>query len=340
MNRVRRTGIALAALAVSSAAAAAPIGTLESEARFLVRAGGDAEFVRMDQASYTFFSGDTIRADRGAAVLNFETGGGLGFHEGTQATVTMNDDGTVTGDVAVGKVLYALPEAAAGMQLTAGEFTITTIAPEARRVDVAGSGERVGTVEALADGHVRVDARSGDVHVLRAGAERVQVAAGESVGLLNVPEAAAVDVQAASDITITAPERVGTGRQFEVTWQSAQPIEGDYLVIAPEGAPADQFEAVVSTTEGSELTFTAPSSAGDYEVRVIDRDSGEVKGFVPLAVVPDEAAAVVAGGAAAGGGGGLGAAGTAVAVAAGAVAVYIGTEVADDDDGQQEPVSP
>lgn len=328
--------IALAFGASGAAAEVSAMGTLQSGSAFQVRAADAEDFVSIRERDYSWFAGDTIRASRGVAVLNLNAGGGLGFYQGAEATIGTDALGRVTGEVLAGKVLYALPEDSAGMQLTAGNFTLATGSDEARRVDVALGGEFVGEIQRLEGGHVKVSVRSGELNIVDGEATRVQVSAGETLGLLDVPEAQAVQVQSAADIAITAPEEVGTREQFQVAWESAQPLEGDYLVIAPEGAPAGEFEAVVSTSEGTQLDFTAPGSAGDYEIRVIDQASGAVKSSVPLVVTGSEPAAALVGAGAAGGSGPIGGA---IAVAAGGVGVFIGSQAADDDD-DPEPVSP
>ena len=339
------TAVACALAFVSAGALAdvsanvSAIGTLESEAPFQVRSADAEQFVRIRQSEYSWFSGDTVRVGNGVAVLNLNTGGGFGFHDGTEASVALDAQGRVTGEILAGKVLYALPENAPGMELTAGNFTLSTESSQAERIDVARGGEFVGEIQRLEDGHVKVSVTAGTLNVVNGRAAQVQVSAGETLGLLDVPETQAVRVQSGEDIAVTAPQEIGSSQQLQISWQGAPPTQGDYIVIAPKGAPANEFDSVVSITEGQQLEFTAPSSAGDYEIRVIDRASGAVKSSQPLVVTAQPAAAAAAG-AGGSGGGGISAAGAAITVAAAGAAVYIGVEIADDDDDDDEPVSP
>ena len=335
-NRISKFFLATSALACASAWAG-PVGTLDADAAYDVRAAGESEFVRFTQSGATFYAGDTLRTHRGAAVLNLNAGGGLGFHAGSEGTVSTAADGTVQVALDAGRVLYALPDASQSLSLTAGNFTLTTVDPDAVRVNVSSGGEFVGTVQHLEGGNVKVEVQSGSLHVRNGSAMQVQVEAGEAVGLLDLPATAAVDVQTNPAVEIIAPETVGPNQTFEVQLSSPEALDGNYIAVAPEGAAPSRFESVASIRGESAISKTAPGSEGDYEIRLIDEDTGEILAFVPLSVSRPEA--VVAAASTVGAGGGGGAAAAAMAVAAGGVAVYIVSEASDDDDDPQ-PVSP
>ncbi|MDT8410266.1 MAG: hypothetical protein RQ741_11745 [Wenzhouxiangellaceae bacterium] len=314
---------------------AAPVGSLEADGPFEIRAAGDDRFVRMSQPTYTWFSGDSIRTRSGVAVLNLRDGGGIGFQEDSSATISLDDDGLVSGEVISGKILYALPDAGQQLRLQVGNFTLTTASPEAQRLNVNSGGEFVGTVERLGDGNMRVEVQSGALHVVNGHSARYQVSAGETIGLLDLP-ASTIKTQSGPRtaanglIRIESPERVGTGDEFRIRWTSEQAAEGDYVVVSKSGAAPDEFESVINTDEGQVLEFTAPGQPGDYEIRYLDGQTGQIEQFVYLDVVERRIAGYwwndrIIGGA--------------ITVAAGAVAVYIGVDAADDDNDRQ-PVSP
>lgn len=322
----------------ASPAVGSPIGTLQSEGRFQVVAADSDKAVTINQSEYTFFSGDTVIASSGDAVLNLNGGGGLGFPKGSRATVVQAENGGFETEVVEGALLYAFPEGRENFVFRVGNFTVHGQAPEVRSMQVARQGESVGTsvgtIERLSDGNIKATVRSGALHIRNGDSVRYQVSAGESVGLLDMPNRT---IRTQSEITtprqplvlIQSPERVGTNEDFLIRWEAAEPVDGDYVVIAESGAEPDEFESLVNSDEGNELAFEAPGDPGDYEIRFIDGQTGEIKRFVYLDVVQDVVGAywwdnrVI---------------GPAITVAAGAVAVYIGVEAADDDDPR--PVSP
>lgn len=335
MQTRSKLSVVFAAALLTSSAWADVIGSLDSSAQYQIRAADQSEFVNFSQSDYTWFSGDTIRARSGPAVLNLAAGGGIGFPQGAEATVSRDDSGTLHVELATGSVLYALTEADIAMNFKAGNFSLTTAPTDASRMNVASSEGLVGSVELLADGNIKVSVRSGELFVRNGGATRYQVSAGESVGLLDLPEQA-IEVQQApraSDllIEIESPEQVGTGEEFNIRWNSTQPGQRDYVVIAPEGAEPDEFDSVISTSEGQVLEFEAPATPGDYEIRYIDGETGDVNEFVYLDVVADPAAVVwrrdpigpILG--------------TGLAVAAGAIGIHIIDQSRND---PPDPVSP
>lgn len=331
-----RIVIALAiALWAVTAIASTPVGTLQSEGRFQVISAEGGKPVRLDQADYTFFSGDTVIVNHNDAVLNLNRGGGFGFPKGSRVTVVQTDSGAFEVDVLEGSLLYAFPEGRENFVFRAGNFTIHGQAPEVRSMQVSRDGASVGTIELLADGNIKASVRSGALHIRNGDSVRYQVSAGESVGLLDMPDRTIRTQSVISDprkplVLIQSPERVGTNEEFLIRWEAAEPAQGDYVVIAKSGAEPDEFESLVNSDEGNELQFEAPGSPGDYEIRFIDGQTGEIKRFVYLDVVQDVAGAywwdnrVV---------------GAFLGVTAGATGVYIVTERGGDG-SRERPVSP
>lgn len=322
------------ALWAVTAIASTPIGTLQSEGRFQVVAADSDKAVTINQADYTFFSGDTVIVSRDDAVLNLNGGGGFGFPKDSRVTVIQTETGSFEAAVLEGSLLYAFPDGRENFVFRVGNFTVHGQAPEVRSMQVASDGASVGTIELLADGNIKASVRSGALHIRNGDSVRYQVSAGESVGLLDMPNQT---IRTQSDISdprkplvlIQSPERVGTNDNFLIRWEAAEPVQGDYVVIAESGAEPDEFESLVNSDEGNELEFEAPGSAGDYEIRFIDGQTGEIKRFVYLDVVPDAIAPVwwdtrVVG--------------ALIGVTAGATGVYIVSER--DGNGRERPVSP
>jgi len=315
-------------------ALAGPIGSVESDGVYVVSAANGENAARFNASEYTFYSGDSIRSHAESTVLNLNTGGGLGIPRGTEVSVVRDDDGAVRVDLQSGALLYAFPAEQRAFEFRIGNFTVTGQPREPQALEVAQGQPSVGTIERLADGNLRASVRSGELFVAQGQSVRYQVSAGETVGLLDLPQQVRTQGTTAPGesppILMESPERVGTNDSFQVRWRSSEPVRGDYVAIAKSGAEPDEFVTVVSSDEGEILDFEAPGDPGDYEIRFIDGETGQVEKFVYLDVVERRAAGYwwdnrVIGGA--------------LAVAAGGVAIYIGAEIADDDGGRR-PVSP
>lgn len=323
-----------------------PIATVESDGVFEVTAHGPStamrtQSVRFNGSEYTFFPGDTVRSLADATVINLNSGGGLGLPRGAEVSVSMSADGIAEVNLHSGALLYAFPNAGDEFVIRVGNFTLRGVAPdvEVRQVAYADSrardGAHVGVVERLADGNLRASVRRGELQVRNGGATRYQVSAGESVGLLDVPPTklqtqTALEPAGQPLVLIQSPERVGTGENFQVLWEALEPAEGDYLAIAKSGAAPDEFVTVISTDEGPILEFEAPSRPGDYEIRFLDGETGEIERFVYLDVVENIVGAYwwddkLIGGV--------------LGVAAGGVAILIGSQI-DGGGGRPQPVSP
>ncbi len=316
-----------------SAAVGQPIGTVESDGWYSVQGGAGKAVERFNRSEYTAFSGDTITSQTESTVLNLTGGGGLGIPRDSSISITRGDQGNLTVELVAGAVLYAFPASDTSFAFHAGNFKVSGQSPEARSIPVNVRPASVGTIELLAGGNIKATVRSGELFVQNGGGVRYRVSAGESVGILDLP-ATTVLTQSASPATsplilIQSPERVGTGEEFQVLWESQQAVRGDYIAIAKSGAEPNEFVTVVSSDEGQILDLTAPSTPGDYEIRFIDGETGAVHKFVYLDVVQDIVPVywwnenVL---------------GAALAVAAGGTAIYIVAE--EGGSNRPRPVSP
>ena len=309
---------------------ASAIGELQSNGNYEIRTIQTNHFVKFTSDRYTWFSGDTLRTGESAAVLNLTDGGGFGFSDNTQASVALDDQGAIVVGIDSGSLIYALPDSSYELQIGAGNFTLTTRA--LGHHCISPPGRYVGIIEHLGDGNIKISIRSGELHVQNDETFIYRVAAGESVGLLDLPQQT-VRMESVSKpgplIEVEAPRQVAAGDRFNVQWRSTSSLEGDYLVIAERGSGMDEFESVASIIEGESLHFTSPENPGNYEVRLIDANTGAIKHCVPLEVMgPVEAGYVWDQ-----------AAGLPFSIAAGAIAVELIGEILDIGD-DRIPVSP
>lgn len=79
-----------------------------------------------------------------------------------------------------------------------------------------------------------------------------------------------------------SPDRVETGETITVEWTSEQPLSStDWIGILPAGSPAstkpDYWYWVPNVDRKGAITFTAPSSFGDYEFRFYSNRSYNVR---------------------------------------------------------------
>jgi Ca-activated chloride channel family protein len=67
------------------------------------------------------------------------------------------------------------------------------------------------------------------------------------------------------EVTLSAPEAVTAGADFEVEWTGP---DGnlDYITIVPAGSPEGTYTSYCYTSTGSPLTLSAPVEPGDYEI--------------------------------------------------------------------------
>src|SRR6056297_1057860 len=96
-------------VATGTALAGTPIGLIETEGEYVIRAAESDGWARFQQSENTFYSGETVTARRGPSVLNLQGGGGLGFTEGTEASVSVRESGEIDVELHNGSMLYAFP---------------------------------------------------------------------------------------------------------------------------------------------------------------------------------------------------------------------------------------
>lgn len=75
----------------------------------------------------------------------------------------------------------------------------------------------------------------------------------------------------APPVTLEAPDQVGMGTDFEVSWTNKEtPGENDYIDVMEEGTDRTNAEASYTyVSEGSPLTVRAPARPGKYNLRYI-----------------------------------------------------------------------
>ncbi|MEO7118782.1 MAG: hypothetical protein ABIZ34_07410 [Candidatus Limnocylindrales bacterium] len=67
-------------------------------------------------------------------------------------------------------------------------------------------------------------------------------------------------------VTLDAPDRVTPGSDFDVDWTGPDG-PSDYITIVPVGSEPSLYGDYAYTRDGTPLTLTAPTIAGDYEIR-------------------------------------------------------------------------
>jgi len=279
----------------ASSALANPVGHLQIDGRVDVQASGTSEAVQISQADYTVFSGDRIATRSGSTVLTLNGGGALGLAPSSSASVTSDhSDGEMNVNLENGTLLFSLPSSANAVRISLGGFVLR---PQPRgtwalRVNSGGADDLVGMVRRLDDGHIHVSVTDGELHLTSGKGSVYRVRAGDEIGLLAAAGSVArVNTQSGrgNTIRIEAPEQVGTNEEFRIRWDGSSDLSESYITVAPEGADPEEFERVVSANEGNMIELEAPANEGDYEIRYVDGETGEVSSFVYLRVVGDQA---------------------------------------------------
>ncbi|MGY6629543.1 MAG: hypothetical protein ACXIUL_00910 [Wenzhouxiangella sp.] len=293
-------GLSLAAAglllsAAGSLHAQAPIGTLQIDQRVEITASGSDSTVRVNNSGYTVQSGDRIETAQGSAVIAVQGSGGLGLGPGSSARIELSDGGELRVLLDAGTLMYSLP-AGQGLTAQAGDFVVSLGDSTTRSISVSQQAASHGVIQRLESGDIRLAVRDGDAVVQAGSGHAYPVSAGQQRGFrvsaaneLMVQDTEVVQVL----VDIQAPEQVEVRQQFNVRWSTGTEFrEGDFLTIAPVGAEDSEFESVASTSVGEVLEFEAPGSPGDYEIRYIDGETGEIRSFVYLEVVRDRIVAV------------------------------------------------
>jgi Ca-activated chloride channel family protein len=66
-------------------------------------------------------------------------------------------------------------------------------------------------------------------------------------------------------VTLDAPDQVQKGATFEVAWTGPNGPQ-DYITIVPDGSAEGTYLDYRYTANGSPVTLTAPTTAGNYEI--------------------------------------------------------------------------
>lgn len=91
----------------------------------------------------------------------------------------------------------------------------------------------------------------------------------------------------APTVTISGPEKVVTGAQFEVSWTGAID-KGDYAAIVPAGSPDGTFGNYTPVRDNSSDKLTAPADPGLYELRYILREGSKTLATAAIEVTTPE----------------------------------------------------
>jgi len=97
-----------------------------------------------------------------------------------------------------------------------------------------------------------------------------------------------IEVTAVS-AALEAPDTVGAGAGFEVTWTGPD-NQNDYITIVEQGAGEGEYLDYEYTRRGSPVEVTAPDAIGSYEVRYVVGQSDRTLASVPIEVTAVSAA--------------------------------------------------
>jgi Ca-activated chloride channel family protein len=166
-------------------------------------------------------------------------------------------------------------------RVTAGTpFSVAWIGPDNR-----GDYVTIVRVEAAASVHGSYqETKEGSPLELNApvdpGAHEVRYVTGRSKTILG---RAPVEVVPAS-ATLDAAAEVVLGAQLSVAWTGPD-NEGDYITIVPKETPDGQYGNYAGTDEGSPLTVSAPTVAGEAELRYMTGQGHKVLARRPIRIV-------------------------------------------------------
>lgn len=109
------------------------------------------------------------------------------------------------------------------------------------------------------------------------------------------------DILASAPIEVTevtasleAPEEIGAGASFEVSWTGPD-NDRDYVTVVPEGAAQGKYESYTYTNKGSPLELRASDEPGSYEVRYVMGQSKRILASSPITVKAAQASLDVSG---------------------------------------------
>jgi len=83
---------------------------------------------------------------------------------------------------------------------------------------------------------------------------------------------------------VTAPDEIGSGSAFFVTWTGPDNTS-DFITIAEPTMQGNSYANYTYTQRGSPLPLTGPDEPGQYEIRYIDQRSRSILARQPITVV-------------------------------------------------------
>lgn len=107
----------------------------------------------------------------------------------------------------------------------------------------------------------------------------VRYVSGQTQRTLAVVEIKVVAVSA----SVSAPGSVKAGAEFDVTWKGPD-NRGDYVTIAPAGAPDEKYLHYKYTNSGNPAKIMAPEDPGSYEIRYVAGQSRAIMARAPITV--------------------------------------------------------
>ena len=184
--------LAASILIAGSALAQAPSGTLDVRGAINITQGSTGNTITVRDSNYSWFSGDRISVQEGYGILYLNEGNSFGFIEGTDATLTV-DNGTISGTLASGDLIYALEGEDRELLIDSGDF----------RFEARPAGDIAPCLGLTA---------AGLIQAVDSALNRVTVQSGELDGF-NQPR--------------TVERLVEPGEQYEFTAQAARRVELD-----------------------------------------------------------------------------------------------------------------
>ena len=113
---------ALALLAMSTTTLAqVPVGELDVRGTAQLGQPDGIGMITIRDTTYTWFSGDRVEVESGAAILTLDDGHSFGFPEGTKATLSLDED-RIRVDLDSGMLLYAIEGEEVELQVQNGDF--------------------------------------------------------------------------------------------------------------------------------------------------------------------------------------------------------------------------
>ncbi|WP_376697512.1 hypothetical protein [Wenzhouxiangella sp. EGI_FJ10305] len=147
-------------LLAGNLAAQMPSGTLEVRGSVQITEGASGESMTVRDTNYSWFSGDRIQVRNGYGILYLNEGNSLGLLEGTDATLTIDND-TISGTLESGDLIYAIEGEDRELVVKSGEFEFNAM-PAGDLAPCLGL-TAAGLIQAIASTRNRVVVQSGEL---------------------------------------------------------------------------------------------------------------------------------------------------------------------------------